>query len=108
MDETQKLEKGSNCDRNYGALMSDRVAKEAYPEEEEARGIVPPPAQHGPKTTFAVVSVSYLSFTLTDGALRMVLLLTAYKYGFSAIEIALMFALYESFGVITNVRTSQK
>ncbi len=56
------------------------------------------------KTTFVVVSVSYLVFTLTDGALRMVLLLTAYKYGFSAIEIALMFALYESFGVVTNVR----
>jgi hypothetical protein len=57
-----------------------------------------------PRATFIVVSLSYLVFTLTDGALRMVLLLTAYKYGFSAIEIALMFGLYESLGVVTNVR----
>ena len=52
---------------------------------------------------FAAMSIAYLLFTLTDGALRMVVLFNAFTLGFSAWEVALMFGLYELAGVFTNV-----
>ena len=52
---------------------------------------------------FAVVSLCYLLYTLTDGAIRMVVLLHAFQLGFSAWQVALMFSLYEVAGVFTNV-----
>ena len=52
---------------------------------------------------FAVMSTCYLLFTLTDGALRMVVLFHAFSLGFGAWEVALMFALYELAGVATNL-----
>ena len=42
-----------------------------------------------------VAASAYDAFTLTDGALRLVVLLYADSLGFSAIEIAVMFTLYE-------------
>ena len=44
---------------------------------------------------FVIISVSYLLFTVTDGAIRMVVLLHAYQKGFSAMEVAIMFSFYE-------------
>ena len=38
---------------------------------------------------FAIISVTYLLFTITDGAIRMIVLLHAYNGGFSAMEVAL-------------------
>ena len=52
---------------------------------------------------FAVISISYLLFTVTDGAIRMIVLLHAYAGGFSAMQVAIMFTLYELAGVITNL-----
>jgi hypothetical protein len=52
---------------------------------------------------FAIISTSYLLFTITDGAVRMIVLLHAYQKGFSAMEVAVMFAFYELAGVITNL-----
>jgi len=52
---------------------------------------------------FAIMSTCYLLFTLTDGALRMVVLFHAFTLGFSAWEVALMFGLYELAGVGTNL-----
>jgi len=52
---------------------------------------------------FAVISISYLLFTVTDGAIRMIVLLHAYQKGFSALQVALMFTLYELAGVLTNL-----
>ena len=52
---------------------------------------------------FAVISISYLLFTVTDGASRMITLLHAYNNQFSALEVALMFTLYEVAGVFTNL-----
>ena len=52
---------------------------------------------------FAAVTVCYLLFTLTDGALRMVVLFYAFQLGFSAWEVAIMFSLYEALGVVTNI-----
>lgn len=52
---------------------------------------------------FAVISIAYLLFTVTDGAIRMIVLLHAYAGGFSALQVALMFTLYELAGVVTNL-----
>ncbi len=53
--------------------------------------------------TFATVSVCYLLFTITDGAIRMIVLMFAYERRFSALEVAIMFSAYELAGVFTNV-----
>ncbi len=52
---------------------------------------------------YMVVTMAYWSFTITDGALRMLVLLYFYQLGFSPFEVALLFVLYELFGVITNL-----
>eukprot|EP00892_Ulva_mutabilis_P010082 jgi/Ulvmu1/7446/UM036_0108.1 len=52
---------------------------------------------------FIVVSTSYVLYTITDGAIRMIVLLHAYRKGFSAMEVAIMFTLYELAGVVTNL-----
>lgn len=52
---------------------------------------------------FVIISVSYLLFTITDGAIRMIVLLHAYNKNFSALQVAVMFTLYELAGVVTNL-----
>ncbi|KAL4451733.1 hypothetical protein ABPG75_007395 [Micractinium tetrahymenae] len=52
---------------------------------------------------FVIISLSYLLFTTTDGAVRMVVLLHAYQKGFSAMQVAVMFSFYELAGVATNL-----
>lgn len=73
--------------------------KEEEEEEEEEKSVFRDPAM----VPFVVVSLSYLAFTVTDGAVRMIVLLHAYTLGFSAWEVALMFTLYEAAGVVTNL-----
>ena len=52
---------------------------------------------------YALVTAAYWGFTLTDGALRMLVLLHFYTLGYSPLEIALLFVLYEFFGIVTNL-----
>jgi hypothetical protein len=52
---------------------------------------------------YALVTGAYWGFTLTDGALRMLVLLHFHGLGYSPFEIALLFLFYEFFGVITNL-----
>jgi len=52
---------------------------------------------------FLTVSASYWAFTLTDGALRMLVLLHFYQTGFNAFQLALLFTLYELVGIFTNL-----
>lgn len=52
---------------------------------------------------FVIISLSYLLFTTTDGAVRMIVLLHAYHLGFSAWQTAIMFSMYELAGVVTNL-----
>jgi MFS family permease len=63
-------------------------------------GVAPPGNALKP---FAIIATSYLLFTITDGAVRMVVLLHANGLGFSALEVAAMFSLYELAGVVTNL-----
>jgi hypothetical protein len=46
---------------------------------------------------------SFNVFTITDGAIRLIVLLHAKTLGFTPIQIALMFVLYELAGVVTNL-----
>ena len=52
---------------------------------------------------YLLVTASYWSYTLSDGALRMLVLLYFYHQGYSAFEIAMLFLFYELFGVVTNL-----
>jgi len=52
---------------------------------------------------FIIISSSYLLFTITDGAIRMIVLLHAYNNSFTALEVSIMFTLYELAGVFTNL-----
>lgn len=49
------------------------------------------------------VTAAYWAFMLTDGALRMLVLLHFHTLGFSPVELAYLFVLYEIAGVITNL-----
>ncbi len=52
---------------------------------------------------YLCVTGNYWAFTLTDGALRMLVVLHFYGLGYSPLEIALLFLFYEFFGVVTNL-----
>ncbi|MBB6481182.1 organoarsenical effux MFS transporter ArsJ [Spirochaeta isovalerica] len=52
---------------------------------------------------FAIVTGSYWAFMLTDGALRMLVLLYFNQLGYSPVTLAFLFLFYEIFGIITNL-----
>ena len=52
---------------------------------------------------FLIITNTYLFFSLTDGAIRMIVLLHFFHLGFSPLSLALLFLLYELVGVITNL-----
>jgi predicted MFS family arabinose efflux permease len=52
---------------------------------------------------YLVITGNYWAFTLTDGALRMLVVLHFHSLGYSPLQVALLFLFYEIFGVITNL-----
>ena len=54
-------------------------------------------------TQYVIVTLNYWAFTLTDGALRLLVVLFFHGLGFSPLQIAGLFLLYEFFGVVTNL-----
>ncbi len=52
---------------------------------------------------YLVVTGNYWGFTLTDGALRVLVLLHFHQLGYTPLQIAALFLFYELFGVITNL-----
>lgn len=52
---------------------------------------------------YITVTAAYWAFMLTDGALRMLVLLHFHTLGFSAVQLAYLFLLYELMGVVTNL-----
>lgn len=52
---------------------------------------------------YMLVTGNYWAFTLTDGALRMLVVLHFHQLGYSALEVAMLFLFYEFFGVLTNL-----
>jgi len=52
---------------------------------------------------YLLVTGNYWAFTLTDGALRMLVVLHFHALGYQPLEIALLFLFYEFFGIVTNL-----
>jgi predicted MFS family arabinose efflux permease len=52
---------------------------------------------------YLIVTASYWGFTLTDGALRMIVLLYFFKLGYSPFTLAFLFLLYELAGIFANL-----
>jgi predicted MFS family arabinose efflux permease len=52
---------------------------------------------------YAIVTAAYWGFTLTDGALRMLVLLHFFRLGFSPFTLAFLFVLYEAAGIAANL-----
>ena len=52
---------------------------------------------------YALVTAGYWAFTLTDGALRMLVLLHFNELGYSPVAIAFLFLAYEFMGILTNL-----
>lgn len=52
---------------------------------------------------YILVTAAYWAFTLTDGALRMLVLLHFHDLGYTPVQLAFLFLFYEFFGVVTNL-----
>ena len=73
--------------------------------------LAPGATQNGPSAAspgngarnYAIVTAAYWGFTLTDGALRMLVLLHFYRLGYSPFTLAFLFLLYEAMGVVANL-----
>ena len=52
---------------------------------------------------YLIVTLSYFLFTLTDGALRMIVLLHFYALGYTPFMLASLFLLYEAAGIFANL-----
>ena len=54
-------------------------------------------------SAYIAVTAAYWAFMLTDGALRMLVLLHFHRLGFSPVQLAYLFILYEIAGMVTNL-----
>jgi len=52
---------------------------------------------------YLVITGGYWAFTLTDGAIRMLVVLYFHLLGYSPLEVAMLFLFYEFFGIVTNL-----
>ncbi len=52
---------------------------------------------------YSLVTAAYWGFTLTDGALRMLVLLHFFRLGYSPFTLAFLFLLYEAAGIVANL-----
>ncbi|MEM6465469.1 MAG: MFS transporter, partial [Pseudomonadota bacterium] len=60
-------------------------------------------ARSDPLGAYIAVTAAYWAFMLSDGALRMLVLLHFHTLGFSPIQLAYLFLLYEVMGMVTNL-----
>lgn len=59
--------------------------------------------RHQGLSAYIAVTAAYWAFMLTDGALRMLVLLHFHTLGFSPFQLAWLFLLYEFMGMVTNL-----
>lgn len=52
---------------------------------------------------YLTVTGGYWAFTITDGAIRMLVVLHFHQLGYSPLQIAMLFLFYEFFGIVTNL-----
>lgn len=60
-------------------------------------------SSHSAARNYAIVTSAYWGFTLTDGALRMLVLLHFFRLGYSPFTLAFLFLLYEFAGILANL-----
>ncbi|MDP9259894.1 MAG: organoarsenical effux MFS transporter ArsJ [Actinomycetota bacterium] len=60
-------------------------------------------ARRGDLRSYALVTGAYWADTITDGAIRTLVLFYFFKRGYSPFEVASLFLFYEIFGIITNL-----
>jgi len=65
--------------------------------------MTPPRPRPDGMAAYIAVTAAYWAFMLTDGALRMLVLLHFHTLGFSALQLAYLFLLYEFAGMVTNI-----
>jgi len=65
--------------------------------------VTQPPERAAGFAAYITVTAAYWAFMLTDGALRMLVLLHFHTLGFSPVQLAYLFVLYEIAGVVTNL-----
>jgi len=59
--------------------------------------------QHKHRRSYCLITSGYWAFTLTDGAIRMLVVLYFHQLGYSPFEVAMLFLFYEFFGIVTNL-----
>jgi predicted MFS family arabinose efflux permease len=52
---------------------------------------------------YLIITGGYWVFTVTDGAIRMLVVLYFHLLGYSPIDVAMLFLFYEFFGIVTNL-----
>ena len=52
---------------------------------------------------YLIVAGGYWAFTVTDGAIRMLVVLYFHQLGYSPFQVAMLFLFYEFFGIVTNL-----
>jgi predicted MFS family arabinose efflux permease len=62
-----------------------------------------PPKPASDLRNYVLVTAAYWADTLTDGAIRMLVLLYFHQLGYSPIAVAMLFLFYEVFGIVTNL-----
>jgi MFS family permease len=60
-------------------------------------------AKHSTLRAYGAVTAAYWAFMLSDGALRMLVLLHFNSLGFTPLQLAWLFLLYEAAGIVTNL-----
>jgi hypothetical protein len=65
--------------------------------------VITPALPPNPFRAYAAVTAAYWAFMLTDGALRMLVLLHFNALGFTPVQLAWLFLLYELAGIVTNL-----
>ncbi len=53
--------------------------------------------------SYFIITSAYWTFTLSDGAIRMLVVLFFHQLGYSPFEVASLFLFYEFFGIVTNL-----
>ncbi len=56
-----------------------------------------------PLQQYAIITANNWAFTLTDGALRMLVVFHFFQLGYTTLQIAFLFIFYEFFGILTNL-----
>src|SRR5215207_66205 len=62
-----------------------------------------PTKQSGDLRNYILVTAAYWADTLTDGAIRMLVLFSFFQRGYTPFQVASLFIFYEVFGIVTNL-----